>query len=103
MILYKPNLGSGEDSKSEDEADQKSREVTPKSKNEEVIKHTFRKFTTELDVKKVANMKSDSPTFREDLLEKYHVLLKGIVICLWTNSVSGRTYPFGKSLLTTAR
>ena len=82
-----PNVGSGEDSKSEDEADEKSREVTPKPKNEEVIKHTFRKFTTELDVKKVAQMKSDSPT-REDLLEKYHALLKGRVICLYTYRVS---------------
>ena len=45
-------------------------------KDEEVIKHTFKKFTTELDVKKVsAQMKSAEPT-REDLLEKYHQLLK---------------------------
>ena len=68
------NLGSGGDSKSSFHEDEG---------NDEVIKHTFKKFTTELDAKKIKTMVTEpvrTPTppekRRQDLLDKYHALLK---------------------------
>ena len=47
------------------------------STGEEIIKSSFKKFTTELDLREDSEQEAEVQKIqREDLLEKYHLLLK---------------------------